>query len=291
MTPLHHSSQTRTTSFRTGRNASVLTLTSALHSLRRFTRLSGVIAPLVVTILVAGCGSNTSVSNVQVGTITFTDINGDAQKTAPKTLTAGQGTYLDVTLTGDPQLLGANWTVYCGSALAPGSPLPPGQTEDESCGTFVPAHTISGPIPTYLTSASGYVALYTAPASTPKDGTVTLFAASASNPSKYSSVTLTIGGLAISVGLAPAPPTSMQSGATAEVRAVLNNDITNAGVSWSVLCGSNACGSFSPTQTTSGEATTYTATSTVPTGGSVQVTATSIADPTKAVSATILIQQ
>ncbi len=246
---------------------------------------------LVMTnlLVITGCSSNGSFSNLKVGAIAFTDVNGTPQKTPPTALTVGQGTYVDVVLTGDPQLLGANWSAYCGSALPPGSPLPPGQTQDESCGTFTPAHTMSGPIPSYLTSGSGYVTLYTAPATPPKDGTVTLYAMAASDPSKFSSVTLTIGGLPISIGFAPAPPPTLEVGATTQFRVALNNDAANAGASWSVICGSSDCGSFSPTQTTTGVTTTYTAPATVPTGGTVQVTATAIADPTKAVSATIAI--
>lgn len=236
-----------------------------------------------------GCASGTSVSNVQVGPVTFTDVDGTAQKNQPMSLTVGQGVYAAVTLANDPQLLGATWSVYCGSAPPPGTPLPPGQPQDDSCGTFTPAHTMSGPIPSYVTSASGYVTFYTAPGAPPKNGIVTLYASSTSNPGKFSRTTLTIGGNPISVGFAPGPPSSMQSGASTQLRVVLNNDATNAGVNWTVLCGSSDCGSFNPAQTTSGETTTYTAPATVPTGGIVQVSATSIADPTKAVSATISI--
>lgn len=238
----------------------------------------------------AGCASSNSAANIQVGAVTFTDINGTPQKNPPTSLTAGQGTYVDVTVANDPQLLGANWGVYCGSALPPGTPLPPGEPQDESCGIFTPAHTFSGPIPSYVTSGEGYVTFYTAPAAPPKNGVVTLYASSTTNPSKYSSVTLTIGGNPISVGFAPAPPSTLQLSASAPIRAVLSNDITNAGVNWAVLCGSSDCGSFDPEQTTSAEATTYTAPAAIPTGGTVQITATSIADPTKAVSATISIQ-
>jgi len=238
---------------------------------------------------VSGCASNSSVSDIKVGPIVFTDTNGTPLKTPPASLTTGQGTYVDVTLTNDPQLLGADWSVYCGSALPPGTPLPPGQTQDETCGTFTPAHTTSSPIPSYVTSGAGYVAFYTAPPATPKLGTVTLYAVATSDHSKFSSVTLTIGGLPISVGFAPAPPAALQTAATAQLRVVLNNDVTDAGVSWTVICGSSDCGSFDPGKTTSAVDTIYTAPATVPTGGTVKVTATSIADPTKAVSATISI--
>ncbi len=241
------------------------------------------------SILLSGC--STSSTKPQVEGITFTDVDGTALKTPPTSLTVGQGTYVDVMLTGDPQLLGANWSVLCGSALPPGTPLPPGQTQDESCGTFTPAHTISGPIPSYITNAvtSGYVALYVAPATPPKQGVVTLYASATADASRSSSVTLTIGGEPISVGFAPAPPSTLQVGASAQFRAALNNDVTNAGVRWSVICGSSDCGFFGPVETTSGVTTTYVAPATVPAGGTVQVTATSVGDPTKAISATISI--
>jgi hypothetical protein len=241
------------------------------------------------SILLSGC--STSGTKPQVEGITITDVDGTALKTPPTSLTVGQGTYVDVMLTGDPQLLGANWSVLCGSALPPGTPLPPGQTQDESCGTFTPAHTMSGPIPTYVTNAvtSGYVALYVAPAVPPKQGVVTLYASATADPSKTATVTLTIGGEPISVGFAPAPPTTLQVSASAQFRAALNNDVTNAGVRWSVICGSTDCGFFGPVETTSGVATTYVAPATIPAGGNVQITATSIGDPTKAISATVSI--
>lgn len=238
---------------------------------------------------VSACSSGSSVSDIQVGPVTFTDANGTPLKTPPASLMVGQGAYVAVTLTNDPQLLGSDWSVYCGSALPPGTPLPPGGTQDDSCGTFVPAHTTSEPIPSYVTSGAGYVAFYTAPGAPPKEGTVTLYASATGDHSKVSSVTLTIGGNPISVGFAPAPPSTLHIGASAQFRAVLSNDNSNAGVKWTAVCGSADCGSFDPTQTTSAESTTYTAPATAPTGGSVQVTATSIADPTKAASAKVSI--
>lgn len=237
---------------------------------------------------VSGCSSNSS-WKPEVGAVTFTDVNGTPQKTPPASLTAGQSTYLDVTLTNDTQNLGANWSVYCGSAPPPGTPLPPGQTQDDSCGAFTPAHTTSGPIPSYVTSATGYVTLYTAPTVPPKQGVVTLYASATTDPSRSSSVTLTIIGLGISLGFAPAPPSTLQTSASTQIKAVVNNDAANAGVNWSVVCASTDCGSFSKAKTASGVATTYTAPASVPSGGTVQVTATSVTDPTKAVSSTITI--
>jgi hypothetical protein len=241
-------------------------------------------------IALSGCSSGNA-WKPQVEGLTFTDVDGTALKTQPAALTVGQGTYVDVTLSGDSQLLGADWGVVCGSALPPGTPLPPGQNQDESCGTFTPAHTISGPIPTYVTNAvtSRYVALYVAPAAPPKQGVVTLYASATADHSRSAGLTLTITGQPISVGFAPAPPSTLQIAASAQFRAALNNDVTSAGVRWSVICGSPDCGFFGPVETTSGVVTTYVAPAVVPAGGTVQVVATTVADPTKAISATISI--
>jgi hypothetical protein len=240
-------------------------------------------------------GCSTGGRKPQVEGITLTDVNGMALTNTPTSLTVGQGTYVDVMLSNDPQLLGANWSVICGSALPPGTPLPPGQTQDQSCGTFTPAHTLgvpsSGMIPPYVTNAvtSGYVTLYVAPAVPPKQGVVTLYASATADPSTTASVTLTIGGQPISVGFAPVPLTTMEVGGSAPFRVALNNDVTNVGVRWSAVCGSADCGFFGPAVTTSGVATTYVAPATIPDGGNVQVIATSIGDPTKAISVTVSI--
>lgn len=260
---------------------------------RLFQRMALLTVSLAVLLTVSACSSSTSVSNVQVEPINFTDANGTVMK-QPGSLTAGQGVYVDVALINDSQQLGADWSVYCGSAPPPGTPIPPGQTQDESCGTFTPAHTMSvnpknDAIPPYLTNGAGYVALYVAPGAPPKGGTVTLYAAATSSPNKFSSVSLNIEGNPISVSLAPPPPGTLQAGASTQLRAVLNNDAANAGVKWTVSCGSSDCGSFQPAQTSSGVATTYTAPAVAPAGGTVQVMATSVTDSTKAASATISI--
>ena len=78
----------------------------------------------------------------------------------------------------------------------------------------------------------------------------------------------------ISVALTTAPPTSMQTNATATISATVSNDAANKGVTWSCTP-STSCGSFTPAQTPSGTATIYTAPAAVPSGGNVTITATS----------------
>jgi hypothetical protein len=229
----------------------------------------------------SGCGG-TSVKP-QVGSITVTDANGVAQS-AIKSLTVGSGTYLDVTLTNDKSLLGADWTVTCSSELASGTPLPSGETVDTSCGYFTPIHTASAPVPSYSDSASGIVTYYTAPASPPTSGTVTLYVSSSADHSRFSSLTLVIQGQPISVSIvaSTAPPFTLAVGGTMSLIGTLSNDYTTGGgsINWSLSCQSSDCGSLSATKTTSGTTITYTAPAAIPTGNTVTVTATSVTDPT-----------
>jgi hypothetical protein len=229
----------------------------------------------------SGCGG--SALRPQVGTITPTDINGVAQP-AIKTLTVGTGIYLDVTLTKDTSLLGADWTVSCGSALPPGTPLPPGQTVDTSCGYFTPIHTMSAPVPAYAENANGIVTYYTAPAAPPKSGTVTLYASSSADHSRFSALSLVIAGQPISVAIVAStpPPFTLPVGGAMSLTGTLSNDYTVGGgsINWSLSCQSSDCGSLGATKTTSGTAVTYTAPAAVPTGNTVTVTATSVTDPT-----------
>lgn len=76
--------------------------------------------------------------------------------------------------------------------------------------------------------------------------------------------------------------------ATANVGAKVTNDTSGAGVTWSCVPASS-CGSFNPANTSGSELTAYTAPSQVPSGTTITVTAASVADSTKSVSATVTI--
>lgn len=236
----------------------------------------------------SGCGGSSV--KPTVGAITPANINGVSQPVI-KSLTVGSGSYFDVTLTNDKSLLGADWTVSCGNALPPGTPLPPGQTVDTTCGYFTPSHTASAPVPSYADNANGIVTYYTAPASPPKAGTVTLYASASADPSQFSTLTLVVAGQPISVAIvaSTSPPFILPAGGTMSLTGTLSNDYTVGGgsISWSLSCQSSECGSLSLTKTTSGTAILFTAPSTVPPGNTVTVTATSVTDP--AVSNSILI--
>jgi hypothetical protein len=156
------------------------------------------------------------------------------------------------------------WAVMCGS---PGG-----------CGTFGPNDNAAG-------------ITYTAPAAIPAGATVTVTATSVADTSKSASATITIvAPIPISVTLLPTPPASLQVGAGFTFGAAIANDVSaNPEVAWTVMCGSAQCGSFNPTSTPNESGTMYSAPASIPAGGSVTVTATSITDSTKSASATIVI--
>jgi hypothetical protein len=91
------------------------------------------------------------------------------------------------------------------------------------------------------------------------------------------------------VALSGTPPTTLAIGSTASLTAVVTNDSKNAGVTWSVTCGSAQCGSFAPASTASAAATTYTPPAAPPSPVTVTVTATSVTDTTKTATAIISI--
>jgi hypothetical protein len=165
-------------------------------------------------------------------------------------------------------------------------------TPANSCGTFNPTSTLSGANTTY-----------TAPSTVPTPNSVVLIATSVTDKTKTaqsSPITITAPApppIVVSISTTPTPPATMSvsttaQASTAQIAATVTNDSANAGVNWSCApapsCGSSS--SFSPNPTPSGTATTYTAPSSVPTGGTVTLTAKSVTDPTKnASSSPILI--
>jgi hypothetical protein len=93
----------------------------------------------------------------------------------------------------------------------------------------------------------------------------------------------------ITVQLAPAPPGALEVSHSVQIGAQVTSDTAGAGVDWTLACTSADCGSIAPAHTASGGATTYTAPSVVPTGGTVTITATSTTDTTQSASADVTI--
>jgi len=135
--------------------------------------------------------------------------------------------------------------------------------------------------------------VYAAPAAIPSGTTVTITATSIANPSLSRSATVTIvPPIPISVSFFGAAPALLQVNSLIVLHALIMNDVTaNPQVKWTVACGGTACGAFSPTTTPSEVAATYTAPAAIPPGNTVTVTATSVTDSTKSVSAAIVITE
>src|SRR5262249_1294720 len=130
---------------------------------------------------------------------------------------------------------------------------------------------------------------YNAPSTPPAgDLTVTVTATSLADNTKSAAVKITVPSVKIVV--APTSASIPAGSRISNIVATLTNATSHQGVNWSVACPSNPCGSISPTQTTSGLATVYTApTAPPPADLPVTVTATSVADPAAATSITITV--
>jgi predicted dienelactone hydrolase len=170
----------------------------------------------------------------------------------------------------DPAHQGVTWSLQ-----------PCGVTQ---CGSISPNATSSG-------GAITYTAPTTPPAS---DLTVTIVASSVSDPNQQGSVSITVP--AITVSLKPASAI-IPVGATAQLNATpftptVTNDSSNQGVTWTLLqttaC-SPSCGTLTPSTTASGTPSVYAAPATVPATPTVTVSATSVADPTKSASVSLML--
>jgi hypothetical protein len=160
------------------------------------------------------------------------------------------------TVFGDPANLGVDWKANCGGV---------------DC-TPAGWHSASGAPTTFVVPSIGQFP-------TLVGSTVTLTAYATANHSFSASASFIVTG-ALSVTITQEPPSTMSPNGTATVTAVVNNDPTNAGVTWVVSCGNFSCGSISPTQTASGASATFTAPATVPSPSPiVTITAESTASP------------
>lgn len=213
-----------------------------------------------------GCGSTGS---VQLGAITVVDAG---TKAAIQAATINEVTTLSVSL--GPGLQSVNWTLTClGSTLTPAPTNP--------CGTISPSF--------------GATTTYTAPQYLPINNVVMITASLTSNPSVNTTLNLTINPLPIQIAITTAPPASLAAGGSTFITATVTNDGTAAGVNWTLTCGSSNCGTLASglpiaTQTASAAPIKYTAPASIPTGGTVTITAKSVADPTQSKSVVVTIQ-
>jgi hypothetical protein len=158
----------------------------------------------------------------------------------PTTVPALASITLAATVAGDPANLGVDWTASCGgvNCTPPGFHSPAG-------GTVV--FVVPGPadFPNLVGS------------------TITLTAYPTANHN-FSATASFVVTAPISISISQPPPSTMSINTTATVVAVVTNDSSNSGVTWSVTCANTPCGSVSPAHTASGQAATFTAPPTVP---------------------------
>jgi hypothetical protein len=219
---------------------------------------SWLIVAFVLALMITGCGGAGSSPNPPA------PISVSFSPQPPSSIDAGANSNLTAMVSNDSANAGVTWAVSCSST---------------PCGTFSAAST-----------ASGAATKYSAPASSSKSASVTVTATAVSDTTKSASATITISAPSapISVTL-NSPPTSVAATTTAAFTATVSNDSANAGVTWTVTCGSAQCGNFNPASTPSGTATTFTAPAAPPTPATVTITATSVSDTSKSASAGITI--
>jgi dienelactone hydrolase len=210
----------------------------------------------------------TSITNTAATATANITVPGLDVSVTPDSATVQTGTTAQfaASVTNDAANKGVTWTVSCSQA---------------PCGSVSPTST-----------ATGVSTTYTAPSSPPtSDLSVTITATSVTNTASSSSANVTVPAITVS----PVTPAGvlLPVNLTQQFSASINNDPSNAEVTWTLTqtgtaC-SPSCGGVSPSITANGSPTTYTAPAAVPASPTVTFSATSVADPTKSVSATITV--
>lgn len=132
--------------------------------------------------------------------------------------------------------------------------------------------------------------MYRAPTSIPVAGSARVIATSQADNAKFDDGRITLlAPLPIEVGVAPSTA-NVKVGGNQNFTATVQNDNSNAGVTWSLgaSCTPDRCGSLS---NITNSAVTYTAPPSVPSPTTVNLTATSVTDPGKSVTAVITVTE
>jgi hypothetical protein len=157
---------------------------------------------------------------------------------------AGAVINLGASVTGDPANLGTDWTATCS--------------------------TVNGPVtcsPSGLHSPAGGTAAFVVPQIIQNQslvGTSIIITGLATADHSFTVAAEFTVTAPITINITEAPPSTMLTNATAPVIAVVTNDTTNSGVTWSVSCALNPCGTVTPANTASGVTAIFTAPPTVP---------------------------
>lgn len=204
----------------------------------------------------------------------FGTISTDGLYTAPADVPAQQALTVTATCTADPTRTASStvW-VYPDVSVT----LSPSTVSLNASDTVQFAATVTGitdkSVTWSLSPAVGTISatgLYTAPASIPSQTTVHVIAASSVLPQKYGTVTVTLNPVSVSVTPATASLTPSQ---IQQLSATVGGT-TNTGITWSL---NPAVGTLS----TNGRTAVYTSPAIITASQTVEVDATSMADPTK----------
>jgi hypothetical protein len=159
----------------------------------------------------------------------------------PLTYPAGGNLNVAASVTGDPFDQGVDWKATCGGTL-------------NCTSQFQAPHSLPGVPVTFevpLPSSPNFPNIV--------GSTINLTAFATADHSISQSASFVVGP-PVSISITQAPPPSVLTNASVPVGAVVTNDPTNSGVTWSVSCGVPlGCGSFLSTQVASGGTATYTA--------------------------------
>jgi hypothetical protein len=214
------------------------------------------LAALILALFYSGCGGSS-----QPGTSPGTQSRFISVELSPlsSSVVPGGTASVSATVSNDSAHAGVVWSC----------------TPANACGSFIPSST-----------ASGTATIYTAPATVPTGGQVTITAKSVTDNSKSASSSLMIRNSASAVQIDMPPPATMQPSQTANISARVSND--TAGVTWS--CSPvGACGTFSAASTGNEVVTSYTAPASAASGTAINIIATSVTDSGKKAMVSTLI--
>ncbi|WP_263360148.1 beta strand repeat-containing protein [Acidicapsa ligni] len=224
-----------------------------------------------ITITATVTGNRSQSSSVSL-TIVAAPIGVEIHSAVPSSMVINATTNIFATVTNDAAGTGVIWTVSCGSSV---------------CGSFNPP-----------TALPGYGTVYTAPSAVPTGNSVTITATSLTDTTKSSSVTVQITAppppVPVTLTLRPLSVYLETTGLahSTPLTAVVSNDPADAGVDWSLSCGSSSCGTINASvkaHTPSGGSVSYASPATVPSGGTVTITAKSTTNPAISESTTATI--
>jgi hypothetical protein len=163
-------------------------------------------------------------------TITSTVTGVTITEFPPATFPAGGTVNVAATVAGDPSNLGVNWTATCGMVSC---------TSGFTAGTHSPAGVpIAFTVPLQSVTFPQIIG-----------STVTLTAFAAADHTFSASTMFTVTN-PVAISVTQAPPSSVATNTSVPVVAVVTNDPTNSGVTWTIeSCDLAPCGSWSPNST------------------------------------------